>query len=169
MRKIREEDLGSEISRELDEFKMAVGHFGRLLGSRCTVKRFDVYESHDVQSPYDKNKSEFSTSRKPTEEIWVFHGTGTENIESICLEGFRIRGQDSHAIRHGAACGQGVYTAKGPRTPFSYGQGKAVILCKTLPGKTSNTVGEGDSWARNEEWLIFKTAKQLLPVYVLHF
>jgi hypothetical protein len=169
VRYIRAEDVGSNISRELDEFNMAVGHFWRLLGSTCTVKRVDVYESPVVQSAYEKKKSEFSTSRKPVEEMWVFHGTSPENIQSICLEGFKVGGQGI-AIANGAAFGNGVYTAKGPRTPMgTYGRGKAVILCKALPGKISKIVGEGDSWAPNEDWLIFKTAKQLLPVYVLHF
>ena len=103
------------------------------------------------------------------EEMMVFHVTGTENIQSICLESFKVGGQDV-AITNGAAYGQGVYTAKGQRTPMcTYGRGEAVILCKALPCKISNNVGEGDSWAPNEDWLAFKKAKQLLPVYVLHF
>ena len=168
MRQIREKDVGSNISRELDDFNMAVGQFWRLVGSRRTVKQVDVYVSPDVQSAYEKKKSEFSTLRTPMEEMRVFHVTGTENIQSICLESFKVRGQDV-AITNGAAYGHCVYTAKGPRTPMcTHGRGKAVILCKTLPCKISNNVGKGDSWAPNEVWLIFKKAKQLLPVYVLH-
>jgi len=102
--------------------------------------------------------------------MWVFHGTPQkENIESICVSGFKVGGQGV-GIAHGAAYGKGVYTAKGPSTPLGYGQdAKAVILCKALSGKRGNKAEEHDSWAPNQDWLIFKTAEQLLPVYVLHY
>lgn len=51
---------------------------------------------------------------------------------------------------------------------MSYGNQKAVILCKALPGDFSKGQGNGDSCVPQKDWRIFKTAEQLLPVYVLY-
>jgi len=174
-REIKAIDIGSDISREADEYSMAVGHFWRLLGPQHPhpkVKQVDVYQSATVQSAYEKKKSEFSAADKPIDEIWVFHGTPDEaNIERICGDGFRVGGQGVD-IAHGDAHGRGVYTAKGPSTPMGYGKGKTVILCKALPGRRGKKIEEHDSWTPQNpasDWVIFKTGEQLLPVYVLHF
>ena len=163
-------DVGCKISREVDEFSMATGHFWRLLGSHKDIKQVDVYDSPVVQAAYEDKRSEFERAKKPTTETWVFHGTHeTWNIEKICESGFKVGGQNVQ-IAHGAAYGRGVYTAEGPRTPMSYGNQKAVILCKALPGDCSKGQGNGDSWVPQlgSDWRIFKTAEQLLPVYVLY-
>jgi len=116
--------------------------FGAFLALAARSSKADVYASPDVQSAYEKKESQFSTSWNPMEEMRVSHATGTENVLSICLESFKVGGQDV-AITNGAAYGQGVYTAKGPRTPMcTYGRGEALILCKALPFKISNNVGE---------------------------
>ena len=61
-----------------------------------------------------------------------------------------------------------VCVFEGPKTPMLYGNQKAVILCKALPGDCSKGQGNGDSWVPQKDWRIFKTEEQLLPVYVLY-
>ena len=170
VRTIKAEQIGSEISRESDEFNMAVGHFLRLYGAHRAVKKVDVYDSLDVQSAYKKKKSEFEMAGKSTCEKWVFHGTSVENIPKICFHGFEVGGKGVK-IANGRAYGQGVYTSQGPGTPLQYGKDNAVILCKALPGKCKEAEADGvDSWTppSKKDWLILRAPQQLLPLYVLH-
>ena len=52
---------------------------------------------------------------------------------------------------------------------MGYGSGsQSVILCKALVGSEGH-MGHGDHWKPNGDWMIFKTAAQLLPKYVVHF
>ena len=164
--------LGSKDSRELDEYNFALGHFVRLLGGRDDrpVHRIDVYDSPEVDAKYRAKKDEFIRADKPADEFWVFHGCPTsEGTRSICTSGFKVGGQDGHPISNGAAHGQGVYTATGPSTPMGYGsQSRSVILCKALVGSEGDC-NKGDHWRPNGDWMIFRTAAQLLPNYVVHF
>ena len=153
---------------------MACAQFLRLLGSQAEVLEVDIYDSLAVQARYMAKIDEFQGAKKPTKEVWVFHGTSPENIEKICRNGFKIGGQGV-PISNGAAYGRGVYTATGPNTPVQYarrGGSDAIILCKSLPGATKGSTEKdgGDSWkASNSDWMIFKTVEQLLPKYVVHF
>ena len=79
--------------------------------------------------------------------------------------------RDPSQIVNGAAYGHGVYTAKGPDTPMGYARDtKAVILCLALPGR-KGVQGQDDSWSPHghPDWMIFKTAGQLWPKYVVWF
>mgnify|MGYP006077147475 FL=1 len=147
---------------------MAVGQYHRLLKSQSRhVKQVDVYESPKVQKAFTDKERELKARGSDSSQIWVFHGTAKENIEKICAGGFIVaRGSQ---IVHGAAYGHGVYTAKGPATPMGYaGDANAVILCLALPGQ-KGVQGQDDSWSPQEDWMIFKTAEQLWPKYVVWF
>ena len=48
------------------------------------------------------------------------------------------------------------------------GDANAVILCLALPGQ-KGVQGQDDSWSPQEDWMIFKTAEQLWPKYVVWF
>ena len=171
VRQLRADQVGSKASKECEEFNIACGHFLRFLGDKRTanVTQVDVYDSLVVQQQYEQKKEEFKREKKPMGEEWVFHGTPkAENVQSICQRGFKIGGDDV-TIAHGRLYGRGVYSATGPDTPMLYGSdAKSVILCKALPGKTGTREGD-DSWKPHKDWMIFKTAEQLLPVYVVHF
>ena len=134
------------------------------------VQQIDVYDSPEVDAKYKAKKEEFRSSDKSTDALWVFHGCPTaEGTKAICTGGFKVGGQEAHPISNGAACGQGVYSATGPNTPMGYGSSSSsVILCKALVGKLGEQE-RGDHWKPNGDWIIFKTAAQLLPKYVVHF
>ena len=171
VRRLKADQVGSMASKECEEFNIACGHFLRFLGDKRTenVTQVDVYDSLVVQQQYEQKKEEFKRAKKPIGEQWVFHGTPkAENVQNICERGFKIGG-DGVGIAHGSSYGRGVYSATGPDTPMIYGScAKSVILCRALPGKTGIQEVD-DSWKPNKDWMIFKTAEQLLPVYVVHF
>ncbi len=151
---------------------MACAQFLRLLGSKAEVLQVDIYDSLAVQARYMAKIDEFTGAKKPTKEVWVFHGTSPENIEKICRDGFKIGGQGVPIV-NGAVYGRGVYTATGPNTPVQYAKkGDSIILCKSLPGMTKGSTDKdgGDSWTPpKSDWMIFKTVEQLLPKYVVYF
>jgi hypothetical protein len=173
VRKLKKDDpLLLEVSKECEEFNMACAQFLRLLGSKAEVLQVDIYDSLAVQARYMAKIDEFKGAKKPTKEVWVFHGTSPENIEKICRDGFKIGGQGVPIV-NGAVYGRGVYTATGPNTPVQYAKkGDSIILCKSLPGMTKGSTDKdgGDSWTPpKSDWMIFKTVEQLLPKYVVYF
>ena len=111
-----------------------------------------------------KLRQQFATAGKPHDTIWVFHGTRECNIQSIMSGGFKVGGQEV-TVANGTAYGSGVYTATGPATPMGYSRdSNAVILAKALPGAKGI-----DSRSPNQDWVIFNSGAQLLPVYVLQW
>jgi len=170
LRRLKEGEVGEKAgSRELDEFNMAVGQYLRLLRTESRgVKQVDVYDSPKVQKAFSDKKRELKARGSDGSQIWVFHGTAKENIEKICAGGF-IVARDPSQIVNGAVYGHGVYTAKGPATPMGYARDvNAVILCLALPGR-QGVQGQDDSWSPQQDWMIFKTAEQLRPKYVVWF
>lgn len=172
-RELSASELGAKDSRELQEFNFALGHYVRLLkGKARTVTKIDVYDSPEIDAKFKAKKEEFRSAGKSTDAWWVFHGCPTaEKTKSICTGGFKVGGQDGHPISNGAAHGHGVYSATGPDTPMSYGEGSmSVILCQALEG-AGGQPGQADHWRPkgDSDWVIFKTAAQLLPKYVVHF
>ena len=131
------------------------------------------YERSALQTSYDAQRALFVQANKPDNEIWVFHGTKTQQaIESIMTGGFKVGGQNGHPVACGTAYGQGVYSATGPDTPMGYGSAtKAVILAKALPGacRGAHQNGGGDSWKPKGDWCIFAKRDQVLPCFVIHF
>ena len=87
--------------------------------------------------------------------------------------GFKVGGHDV-ALAHGALHGHGIYTAKGPDTPMDYAgvaSSEYVILARALPGAIGVGAGEAscDCWEPEQDWAIFRSGSQLLPVYVVRF
>jgi hypothetical protein len=141
------------------EFYNACGHFSRLLGRKISVvTQVDVIEfgsKHQV-------KVNFNATKKATgaKEVYVFHGTRDVNVKSIITEGFKVGGAGV-PIANGAAYGNGVYTATGPSTPMGYTHGaNKIFLARGLVLNSDISVND---------WIIFKSGKQLLPCYVVHF
>jgi len=119
-----------------------------------------------MQADYDAKRAELRSAGHG-DEMQIFQGTDPKNVQSIMAGGFRIGGQDGHAVAHGSAHGQGVYTAVTPKDPLnSYGKSKVVIICKALAGKT----GKGsDSWTPSSDLRVFKTATWVMPCYSVYF
>ena len=162
----------SEVSFEAHHFNVAAAQFMLLLGGR-TVVRVDYYDNPDTRGRFAAKAAALQRAGRNGERTWVFHGTGGANVPEIMRGGFRVGGSGGVAIAHGAAYGNGVYTATGPRDALSYNGGcNMVILAQGLQGAHSEAVRAGaDSWRgkAGSDWAIFRTSEQLLPVYVVHF
>jgi hypothetical protein len=166
-------DPGSHSTRDVFEYNMAYGQFLRLVqgNRRIKVTQVDVYENQRLQARYDHTRNQLSSSGRACEELWVFHGTPAANVAAIMLNGFQAGGSGGIPILNGAAFGHGIYTAKGPDTPMSYGSGaRQVILARALRGRCGrDSTGDADSWEPKGDWVVFRKGEQLLPVYVVHF
>jgi len=124
-----------------------------------------VNEALRVQ--FESKRDALDAAGKSTREIWVFHGTGSQdNIDSIITDGFRVppAGEETNGARYG----QGIYAATGPDTPMSiYARGtRQVVLCRALPGRECQG---GDMWRPCSDWVVFADATSLLPVYVVKY
>ena len=109
-------------------------------GRGASVNEVLVCVNESAKQRFEAKRAALAAAGKPTNEIWVFHGTASQqNIDSIISGGFRVGGVDGHAIANAAVHGNGVYTATGPATPMGRtyaGHTSQVILCRALPGKT---------------------------------
>jgi hypothetical protein len=156
-------------SRELQEWNFATQQFQRLMhGNINTVRRVEVWSSPKVQIRFDQYKAR---QRQPGNVHWVFHGTNSHNLRSIMTTGFCVGGQGV-PVKNGTAYGTGVYTATGPATPFAYSSGDSLILARGYCGaqeQLGGSWGAGDHRRVENDWIIFRTPDQLVPVYVLHF
>jgi hypothetical protein len=159
---------GSLRTRETVELNIALGHAARMSGGhmRPLPVHVDVCEaSAEVRARFDAARA-----RLGGEEEWVFHGPTSEaTISQIFVGGFKMGGVDGIAVRHGASCGNGVYTDTLLAEALKYGAGggKKIILARALPGRS----GARDSWSAGagRSWRIFRSGEQLLPVYVLRY
>ena len=107
-------------------------------GRGASVKEVVVCVNETARQRFEAKRAELAAAGKPINEIWVFHGTSTQqNIDNIVSSGFRVGGTDGVPIANGAVHGNGVYAATGPATPMkTYAGGTSkVILCRALPGK----------------------------------
>ena len=82
---------------------------------------------------------------KPSDPIWIFHGSKPGNVPAIMEEGFRVGGKNypkathwkggTFPVANGTAHGQGVYSATGPNTPMGYSgsqsSGGKIILVRS--------------------------------------
>ena len=173
-----EGDKEQRVTKENEHLNMALGHYTRLMKgqTRGHITQVDYYESLATREAYGRTQEQFHREGKD-EEIWVFHGTGkVDNAVKILSRGFKVGGVDDGVpIANGDVHGRGVYAADGPRTPSDYagGQGK-VILARALPGRKQEGAvrqkpdGSLDSWRPRDDWIVFKSGAQLLPVYILH-
>ena len=160
----------TSVTHDTDECNKAIGHYTRLTQDRGNlVRQVDVYESEATLERFQKTKEIFG-QRGPgcDEEIWVFHGTNDSAIEDIMAQGFKVGGVEVGA-RNGEAFGKGVYTATGPADPTRYSRGhNKIILARALPGIERRGGYDGDSWRPKNDWMVFVSGSQLLPVYVIH-
>jgi hypothetical protein len=177
-------DPGHGDTREVREYNMAFGQCLRLHSGPgsgfLNITGVDVYENAPLAARFARERGRLLRAGAPVGETWVFHGTGTaDNVVSIMCDGFKVGGStDGIPIVNGAVHGKGVYTAKGPNTPMSYGRRTGqVILARALQGRrgaVAPPLGGGglagpDSWEPTGDWVVFRGGEQLLPVYVVHY
>jgi hypothetical protein len=172
-------DPWTKHTREVQEFNIAYGHFFRLMGLRriqtqqIEVAQVDVYINPLLAGQFQQELAGLSRRGRPCDEDWVFHGTGsTENVARIMLEGrFKVGGSDGVPVANGTAHCRGVYTAKDPDTPMTYGKATGqIILARALRGRRGDCAADdADSWEPSKDWAVFRRGQQLLPVYVAHY
>ena len=165
----------SVVSREASEFDKCAGRFSKLChihANTVTLVQRIVYRGDAPQLVrYEETKKLLGGG-----ELWVFHGTGSEqNFTAIMTEGLAAGGAPGVPVLNGAAHGQGVYTAVGAATPMIYsakGGLAKVLLLKGIPGQI------GVNHIRPiADWVVFKRganpallgADQLLPWCVVTF
>ena len=159
--------MTSAVTKETEEFNKACGHFTRLLGQQqSAVTKVEVLEYHPdcpVRTQFVSCKENFNAKRKPTNEIWVFHGTTLHAVKLIAEDGFKVGGVDV-PMTNGAAYGAGVYTAVGPNSAMGYARdARCVILARGMLGAPE------DHGVGGQDFKIFRRSHQLLPCYVVHF
>jgi hypothetical protein len=130
--------------------------------------RVCLWINPELYARYQRKRAEFERLGKDTQPVWVFHGTKHEATLQICQGGFKIGGSDT-AVVNGTVHGKGVYTATGPGTPMGYNERldptkKHVILAMALRGEDGV-----DSRCPVRDWLLFTSADQLLPLYVVYY
>jgi hypothetical protein len=105
--------------------------------------------------------------RLSIDEIQGFHGTRSENILSICSEGF------DDGRRCGQAFGPGEYFAKDPNVSVSYSRGhRYMLVCRLLLGQqaSSDQLRDGDHiWAPGPKYYVISSPAQVLPLHILEF
>lgn len=153
----------AEVSRETEEFNIAAGHFSRLLQKPVSeVKKVEVLE-YEPFSPVLMRYNDKRKALAEQREIWVFHGTAA--TYQIAEQGFKVGDQDGVPAINGTAYGHGVYTATGPTTPMGYSRNsRSVILARGLKGRLGT-----DHTTPIQDWVIFSSASQLLPCYIVHY
>mmetsp|Transcript_9561 Transcript_9561/g.39034 ORF Transcript_9561/g.39034 Transcript_9561/m.39034 type:complete len:630 (-) Transcript_9561:195-2084(-) len=111
---------------------------GLVTPAALRVDRIDHYESAETRRRFADKRRELEAQGRPTDEIWVFHGTPhDDNVPSIMEYGFRVGGVDA-PLQHGRVLGTGVYCAVGPALPSHYARGtRKLILCAAMRGKTA--------------------------------
>eukprot|EP01090_Pellita_catalonica_P021106 TRINITY_DN7813_c0_g1_i1.p1 TRINITY_DN7813_c0_g1~~TRINITY_DN7813_c0_g1_i1.p1 ORF type:complete len:352 (-),score=70.39 TRINITY_DN7813_c0_g1_i1:193-1248(-) len=98
--------------------------------------------------------------------VLMFHGTKSENLDSIQQEGLLIPGDgNSIKIANGAAHGKGIYVAKDARLSMSFSDCGQIFACAVLLGKhgIDSNIVSGASIA-----VCFSSA-QVLPVCLVSY
>ncbi|KAG5188092.1 hypothetical protein JKP88DRAFT_134603, partial [Tribonema minus] len=160
------------------EYNLAHGHLtsqSELAASGMRVAQIDVYEtSEKVAEQYRQARSQLAQASKDIEELWVLHGTSSSVVPNIMCGGFKVGGREGIPIRHGSQHGEGVYTSTQLSIALSHTSNESpamVIMARALKGahiRSSAASAAYDSWSPSNNWYIFKSGAQLLPVYVIH-
>ena len=167
----------SDNCRETNEFNKCAAQFCKLLPGVSLdqvreVQKIEYESTSQIYIRYQQKQTEFVAKGLPTQR-YVFHGTGRENnFRAIAETGFVVGGTSAEVpVANGAAHGAGVYTAIGPTTPIGYSRGIAkVMLALGLEGVINERVqGNIDTVKVGNDWLIFRSADQLLPVAIIVF
>ena len=100
------EQARGEASWEHNHFNEAAVQFHLMMGASTNkkVKEVLVCVNDTLTATFEAKREAYKSEGKPTSEIWVFHGTGSqENVDSIITNGFRIppAGQEAHGAAHG--------------------------------------------------------------------
>ncbi|THU75973.1 hypothetical protein K435DRAFT_974630, partial [Dendrothele bispora CBS 962.96] len=88
------------------------------------VKRFHWIVNYELEKRFEAARDDLrNLLGEEPEEIRLWHGTASANIDSILKGGFRIGGMNGHPVQHGAALGRGIYLAKNGSMSVGYAMG----------------------------------------------
>ena len=88
------------------------------------IKSIQFVNNQILQKTFEDKKNEFAAKGIPNDEIFSYHGTQPENVDSICQNNLNkiLRTLDGH----------GYYFTDHPEISLAYGQG--LIMFKLLAG-----------------------------------
>ncbi|KIY52894.1 hypothetical protein FISHEDRAFT_69357 [Fistulina hepatica ATCC 64428] len=143
------------------------------------IKKFHWFVNYELEKRFEEARSDLEiVMDKQPEELQLFHGTASQNLESILADGFRIGGVAGHGITNGVARGYGVYLAAQIQVSLTYSQGdNRLFACRVLPGRItrrpvmhpprSTNIGEEpfDSYSDGSVYVVRYTSL-VLPCYV---
>ena len=86
--------------------------------------RIEFVINPELQRKFEAKKQEFKQKNIPDTIIYAFHGTGKENVKSICQNNLNVISR--------CVYGYGYYLSEYPDISQSYGAG--LLMFKVLPG-----------------------------------
>jgi hypothetical protein len=111
-------------ANELQEHYVRAAYaFRQFVQAESKIVSIEWNQNPKLKAKFEAKQKEFASKRRPTDTMLIWHGTGSQNIESICESGFMIPGKHRIGVAHGTALGYGVYTATGPDTSMGYCHG----------------------------------------------
>eukprot|EP00092_Neocalanus_flemingeri_P041826 GFUD01045556.1.p1 GENE.GFUD01045556.1~~GFUD01045556.1.p1 ORF type:complete len:403 (+),score=116.93 GFUD01045556.1:47-1255(+) len=163
-----------EDSEEEREYRIAEGHFLRMVGKRkkFEIKSIDIVHNFKLKEKFELKKKELRKRGLDDKPLLIFHGTPQENIDPILKNNF-----DLNKVVNGRAFGNGVYFSECPDVSMGYSVDQSsLILCLVLQGGNSREVPgakvrdhDNDS-PNNAAWaIVVPDVDQILPKYVINF
>ena len=94
------------------------------------MKSIQLVYNQVLENAFEAKKQEFTRKGIPNNEVFAFHGTPAQNVDSIVQTNLRYQ---NFPTIHGKAHGPGNYFSEFP--DFSLGYGAGLILFRILPGR----------------------------------
>lgn len=136
--------------------------------SPSSMKQIQCCVNEQLAERFSTMKQELASQRLLAEEVWVFHGTYSHNVDSILLNGLLIGGVDPGVVAvHGSSLGYGIYTCKLP-TGCIIRNPAVLILARALLVKTQGSLDARYHAGEENAQLLFRDSRLLLPIYALH-
>ena len=153
-----------------------------------TLLSTDYVVNSTLFNRFKSAKSALKQQGKSTEEIWAYHGTHSNNLDSIVKNGFYLPSRKGYSRSNGTAWGNGLYIGATIRQSTSYANAldadnpiknrMKLILCRVLVGKVDRyfsnwTISDKDArndcdsyFCQDRFYVSFKSA-HVLPVFIL--
>ena len=165
------------------EFRMAESQFSRMGQRQYKVLSVDFYVNPPLSDKFNKRQAQleakYGLGSPESKYILGFHGTDPNNFDAIVKTNF-----DMSKVKT-CAFGLGIYFSEFPDVSIGYAGGaKKLLLCKILPGKSFDIIGnwnmkplnpaydshrvnknsQGSGWA-----IVIDNPDQILPCYVITY
>ena len=70
-------------------YKQFYDMLGHAKGLKVVSVEYYGYENSVMQERFNQQKADFRNGGRPSDIVWVFHGTAEKNVEAIMKDGFR--------------------------------------------------------------------------------